>query len=52
MSEFKLDCEQFLATTRQHFFDSELAPSLPQEAPEDSAGGHCGRVEHRIHNGK
>ena len=52
MSEFKLSCEQFLATTRRHFFDSELGPSLPQEGPEDSARGHCDRVDHRPHNGK
>jgi hypothetical protein len=29
MSEFKLNCEHFLATTRQHFFASDLACRFP-----------------------
>jgi hypothetical protein len=28
MSEFNLNCERFLATTRQHFFASDLAAAL------------------------
>lgn len=50
MSEFKLNCEQFLATTRQHFFAGDLVAAF--EAGDD--GDYCrptsGEKEHRAHN--
>ncbi|MEF8756448.1 MAG: hypothetical protein V5B60_21335 [Accumulibacter sp.] len=50
MSEFKLNCERFLAATRQHLFSGEPAPGASPESREDDAAVHCGRVEHRGHN--
>ncbi|WP_186405934.1 hypothetical protein [Candidatus Accumulibacter aalborgensis] len=50
MSEFKLNCEQFLATTRQHFFAGDLVDAF--EAGDDG-GFSCpasGAMEHRPHN--
>jgi len=51
MSEFKLNCEQFLAATRQHFFSAEPASDGSPESREDDPASHCGRPEHRCHGG-
>jgi hypothetical protein len=51
MSEFKLNCEHFLATTRQHFFASDSASPasraflktiLRRHFCETAHGAHCG----------
>ncbi len=51
MSEFKLNCEQFLATTRQHFFASDLATGFQQGVPEDDSANHGCEAQHRAHAG-
>ncbi|TLD44221.1 MAG: hypothetical protein FAZ92_03511 [Accumulibacter sp.] len=51
MSEFKINCEQFLAAARQHLFSAEPAADGFAESREDEQAGHCGRAEHRCHGG-
>ena len=51
MSDFKLNCEQFLATTRQHFFASDPASSGQQGVPEDDSVGHFCETAHGAHCG-
>ncbi|MEF8719133.1 MAG: hypothetical protein V5B44_15995 [Candidatus Accumulibacter necessarius] len=51
MSEFKLNCEYFLATTRQHFFASDLAAAAQQGDPADDFSGAPGEAAHHAHAG-
>jgi hypothetical protein len=51
MSEFKLNCEYFLATTRQHFFASDLASAVQQGDPADDFAGAPGEAAHHAHAG-
>jgi hypothetical protein len=51
MSEFKLHCEYFLATTRQHFFASDLAAAAQKGDPVDDFAVAPGEAAHRAHTG-
>jgi len=52
MSDFNLNCETFLATSRQHFFASDAASADRQSIPESDSTGHCGEKEHGGHTGR
>jgi hypothetical protein len=49
MSEFNLNCERFLAATRQHFFARDLGSASAQDNPEDDSSDACGETAHRPH---
>ncbi len=51
MSEFKLNCEHFLATTRQHFFASDPASGAQQGDPADDFASAHGESAHHAHTG-
>lgn len=51
MSEFKLNCEHFLATTRQHFFAGDPASGSQQGAATDDFAGVPGEAPHHAHTG-
>lgn len=51
MSEFKLNCEHFLATTRQHFFASDLASGTQQGDRADHFAGAPGEAAQHAHTG-
>lgn len=51
MSEYTLSCEHFLATTRQHFFSSDLAAAFPQDLADEDYADSCGETEQRAHAG-
>ncbi|EXI92977.1 MAG: hypothetical protein AW12_00189 [Candidatus Accumulibacter sp. BA-94] len=51
MSEFRRNCERFLAATRQHFFSGEPAAGGVPEPRADDPDSPCGRTEHRCHGG-
>jgi hypothetical protein len=51
MSEYTLSCEHFLATTRQHFFSSDLAATFPQALADEDYADSCGETEQRAHAG-
>jgi hypothetical protein len=51
MSDFKLNCEHFLATTRQHFFASDSASSGQQGVSEDDSADHFCETAHGAHCG-
>ncbi|KFB67027.1 hypothetical protein [Candidatus Accumulibacter vicinus] len=52
MSDFNLNCEHFLATSRQHFFASDAASADRQGIPEGDSTGYCGDKEHGGHPGR
>jgi hypothetical protein len=52
MNEFRLTCEQFLATAREHFFTKhELCTSQPVVPDDESVDGGGGETRHRLHTG-
>ncbi len=51
MTEYTLSCEHFLATTRQHFFSSDLAAAFAPSAADEDYADRCGETEQRAHPG-
>lgn len=52
MSEFRTSCEQFLATTRQHFFAGEASTAFQDDADNDQILATTGDTHHRAHAGQ
>lgn len=51
MHDFRLTCEQFLATTREHFFADEEGCLSEPDVPDNDATGTLGDTRHRLHAG-
>ncbi len=52
MSEFRMSCEQFLATTRQHFFASDPAAVFEDADADEETRPTNSDAHHRAHVGK
>lgn len=52
MSEFRANCEQFLATKREHFFAGHPSTAFRNDADGDPAPTASGETHHRTHTGK
>lgn len=52
MSEFRTSCEQFLATTRLHFFAGEASTAFQDNADDDQMLPMTGDTHHRAHAGQ
>ncbi len=51
MTEYTMSCEHFLATTRQHFFSSDLAAAFPAGLADEDYADSSGESEQHAHAG-